>query len=95
MGKKAHPRSILLSKKGYARLWPIMSAEERHARNGDKRVPMGFSSSGIPLPSHEDLVADYKAKEIKRKEYKKNHPEKKHPSKMFINVSMGGHNKMY
>lgn len=48
-------RPIHIGKKGFKKLWPIMSAEERRQRNGDKRTLAGYSSSGVKLPDKEDL----------------------------------------
>lgn len=86
-------KTIISKVKKVRRLIPIpMSAEERRERNGDKRVQQGYSSTGVPLPSHDFLVARHIEKEKRQKE----HPSpRRSKAKMFIKVCMGGMNKQY
>lgn len=91
-------RPIHIGKKGFKKLWPIMSAEERRQRNGDKRVREGFSSTGVRLPSQTDMSNYHQHMQEQRDSYDryiKENPEKRKKGKMFISVSMGGHNKRY
>lgn len=53
--------------------------EERHERNGDKNVEMGFSSTGVPLPTTAQM---------------KSHKKRK-PFVRFIQVPMGGKSNRY
>lgn len=75
-----------------------MSDEERRQRNGDKRVQEGFSSTGVPLPSQIEMSEYHRKMQEQRHcydRYIKENPEKRKKGKMFISVSMGGHNKRY
>lgn len=79
-------------------LAPRMPNEERRQRNGDKRVREGFSSTGVPLPSQTDMSKYHQQMQDQRDSYDryiKENPEKRKKGKMFISVSMGGHNKRY
>ncbi len=73
------------------------SKEEKFERNRDKRVERGFSSTGVPLPSYNDLCYYMQKREERRSTYYKNHSDKDAAShgKFYINVCMGGKNKSY
>lgn len=81
--------------KGRRSLAPLMTMQERHERNGMKGVEIGYSSTGVKLPTYEQKKQYSITQRSKLVQYYKSHPDEKRPSKMFINVSMGGHNKKY
>lgn len=89
-------RNIAKKKPKRKRLWgSSMTEQERHERNGIKGVEIGYSSTGVKLPTYEEMKQYAISQRSKLKQYYKSHPDEKRPSKMFINVSMGGHNKRY
>lgn len=85
-------RPIHLGKKGYKKLWPIMSDEERRLRNGDKRVKPGYTSSGIKLPDREEMLKYHEEKMERLKAYREKHKddERKPRGKFFITQNTFG-----
>lgn len=79
-------------KSGLRALAHRMTDEERRERNGDKRRMDGYSSTGVKMATHEQLVRMHDEKV----RYQKEHPAPRRSKvKMFISVCMGGHNKVY
>lgn len=66
-------------KRSKSRKAPKETLEERHKRNGDKNVEMGYSSTGVPLPTAAQM---------------KSHKKRK-PFVRFIQVPMGGKSNRY
>lgn len=62
--------------------------EERHKRNGDKNVDYGYSSTGVPLPTEDQMAILRKPKKKKRKPFSK--AAQCAFEKRFIRVPMGG-----
>lgn len=86
-------------KNGLSQLYMKMSDEERHRLNGDKNRKMGYSSTGVRLPTFQELSDLHAKKMERRKEYyrnKQSNPEAKRGSKnAYVNIPMGGQNKRY
>lgn len=82
-----------------SQLYMKMSDEERHRLNGDKNRKIGYSSTGVRLPTHKELTDYHEEKMERRKEYYRNklsNPDAKRGSKTaYVNIPMGGQNKRY
>lgn len=83
-----------------SQLYLQMSDEERHRLNGDKNRKMGYSSTGVRLPTHKELSDYHEEKMERRKEYylnKQNKPDntKRGSKSVYVNIPMGGQNKRY
>ena len=82
-----------------SQLYMKMSDEERHRLNGDKNRKMGYSSTGVRLPTFQELSDHHAEKMERRKEYyrnKQSNPDAKRGSKTaYVNIPMGGQNKRY
>lgn len=75
----------IANRKFYAPRFP-MTLEERRKRNGDHRTPEGYSSSGVLLPTREDVMMVHKDKMDRAKRYQEAHKDddKKPRGKFFI-----------
>lgn len=82
-----------------SQLYMKMSDEERHRLNGDKNRKIGYSSTGVRMPTHKELSDQHEEKMERRKEYyrnKQSNPDTKRGSKtVYVNIPMGGQNKRY
>ena len=63
-----------------------MTMEERRELNGDKRIKSGFSSTGVPLPSREDIEQIHHEKVERSRRIREKHDgeERKSYGKFFI-----------
>ena len=67
--------------------------EERHKRNGDKNIDFGYSSTGVPLPTEDQMAILRKPKKKKRKPFSK--AAQCAFEKRFIRVPIGGKTSRY
>lgn len=75
----------------------IAMREAKRAKNRDKRIEPGHSSTGVPLPSPQAMKELMEVKRHRREVYyenQKNHKTKR-GGKFFINICMGVQNKKY
>ena len=75
----------------------VARREKQQARNRDKRVEPGHSSTGVPLPTTQAMRELMGAKRHRREVYYENQKENKSKrgGKFYINTCMGGQNKQY
>ena len=72
-------QNVVYRKRKYKHKRRQETLEERHKRNGDKNVEFGYSSTGVPLPTTDQM---------------KSHKKRK-PFVRFIQVPMGGKSNRY
>lgn len=97
--KKKKRAKASASKKSIARdpFKEVTRREKQRARNRDKRVEPGHSSTGVPLPTTQAMKEHMEAKRHRREVYYENkkNSEAKRGGKFYINTCMGGQNKKY
>ena len=67
----------------------LKTLEDRHNMNGDKSVEMGYSSTGVPLPT-EEQIAYFVNRKKKKKKKKYSKASQPFWDRRFILVPMGG-----
>lgn len=80
------------TKRSHNRMQSHLTDEERRKRNGDKRRKEGYSSTGVKMATHQELVNQFVEKQNKKRSTRY---ERRSRAKIFISVCMGGQNKRY